>query len=99
MTIPTKTYKHSAASAALFFKNKDDYGTIHQAIRVEIPEIGKEFTDNAYIGKGAFSFTYVQLRYFMVFCFGIMKIPTASSTTMQSPTSGEMSRPKFSKSL
>jgi hypothetical protein len=51
MTIPTKTYKHSAASAALFFKNKDDYGDIHQALRVEVPEIGKEFTDNAYIGK------------------------------------------------
>ncbi|KAI9433535.1 hypothetical protein H4582DRAFT_986568 [Lactarius indigo] len=48
---PTKQYKHATASAALFFKNTTDYGTVHRALRVEIPEIGKEFTDNAYIGK------------------------------------------------
>jgi hypothetical protein len=55
MTIPSRTYKHSTASSALFFKNT--YGLVHQALRVEVPEIGKEFTDNAYIGRGAFSFT------------------------------------------
>ena len=57
MLIPTKKYKHSTASAALFFKNKDDYGMVHQALRVEVPEIGKEFTDTAYIGKGTYFFT------------------------------------------
>ncbi|KAH9172990.1 hypothetical protein EDB89DRAFT_1962079 [Lactarius sanguifluus] len=48
---PTKSYKHTTASSALFFKNTTNYGTVHRALRVEVPEIGKEFTDNAYIGK------------------------------------------------
>jgi len=50
MSIPTRSYNYSTASAALFFKNIDPQGSTHQALRVEIPEIGKEFTDNAYIG-------------------------------------------------
>jgi len=45
------TYNHSTAAAALFFKNTDSSGGVHQALRVEVPEIGKEFTDNAYIGR------------------------------------------------
>ncbi|KAH9056717.1 hypothetical protein EDB87DRAFT_1187335 [Lactarius vividus] len=48
---PTRPYKHTTASSALFFKNTTNYGSVHRALRVEIPEIGKEFTDNAYIGK------------------------------------------------
>ena len=51
---PSKSYAHSTAAEALFFKNTV-HGTVHQAIRVEVPELGVEFTDNAYIGKGTFS--------------------------------------------
>ena len=56
MPNPTRTYNHSTGAAALFFKNIVN-NTVHQALRVEVPEIGKEFTDTAYIGKGTFSFT------------------------------------------
>ena len=63
MTIPSRTYKHSTASAALFFKTTDLYNVVYHALRVEVPEIGKEFTDNAYIGTGALSFSYIQWRY------------------------------------
>jgi hypothetical protein len=52
MTIPTKNYNHSTPAAALFFRNKEYFNnTIHQAIRVEVPELGKEFSDGEYIGK------------------------------------------------
>ena len=50
---PSRTYNHSTAAEALFFKNTVN-GSVHKAIRVEVPEIGVEFTDNAYIGKGTF---------------------------------------------
>jgi hypothetical protein len=42
-------YKYNVPAAALFFSNN------HKALRVEVPDIGKEFTDSAYIGKGASS--------------------------------------------
>jgi len=50
MASPTKTYNHSTAASALFFRNVDNYNRVHQALRVEVPGIGKEFTDNAEIG-------------------------------------------------
>ena len=50
---PLRAYNHSTAAEALFFKNTVN-GTVHQAVRVEVPEIGVEFIDNAYIGKGTF---------------------------------------------
>ena len=56
MPNPTRSYNHATSAAALFFKNTVG-NTVHQALRVEVPEIGKEFTDSAYIGKGPFSFT------------------------------------------
>lgn len=59
---PSKKYKHQTAAEALLFKNIVD-GYVHQAIRVEVPELGVEYTDNAYIGKGSFAFNLVQLRY------------------------------------
>lgn len=59
MTIPTKTYNHSTAASALFFKNTDAKKVVHQALRVEVPEIGKEFSDNAYIGTGMTSFGWI----------------------------------------
>lgn len=45
-----KAYKHNVPAEALFFKGKGG-----QALRLEVPDLGKEFTDNAYIGKGALS--------------------------------------------
>ena len=60
MIIPTKKYNHFAPAQALFFKNKELLSDeIHQAIRLEVPELGKEFSDGDYIGKGAFSFTWI----------------------------------------
>jgi hypothetical protein len=47
---PSRSYNHETAAEALFFKNTVN-GTVHQAIRVEVPELGIEYTDNAYIGK------------------------------------------------
>jgi hypothetical protein len=54
---PSRSYNHETAAEALFFKNTVN-GTVHQAIRVEVPELGIEYTDNAYIGKGVFSSDY-----------------------------------------
>lgn len=64
---PTRTYNHSTAASALFFKSginlpwfrHRNWGVgpvrlVRHALRVEIPALGKEFTDNAYIGTGAF---------------------------------------------
>jgi hypothetical protein len=48
---PSRSYNHETAAEALFFKNTTVNGSVHQAIRVEVPELGIEFTDNAYIGK------------------------------------------------
>ena len=62
MTIPTKTYTHSTAASALFFKNTDKNKVVHQALRVEVPEIGKEFSDNAYIGTGMKLSSSLELR-------------------------------------
>lgn len=42
-------YKHQCPAEALFFSNGN-----HKALRLEVPDLGKEFTDNAYIGKGVF---------------------------------------------
>ncbi|KAI9448764.1 hypothetical protein BJY52DRAFT_1310530 [Lactarius psammicola] len=50
MPNPTRSYNHATSAAALFFKNTVN-NNVHQALRVEVPEIGKEFTDSAYIGK------------------------------------------------
>jgi hypothetical protein len=47
---PSRSYNHETAAEALFFKNTVN-GSVHQAIRVEVPELGIEYTDNAYIGK------------------------------------------------
>jgi hypothetical protein len=46
---PSRSYNHETAAEALFFKNTVN-GTVHQAVRVEVPELGVEYTDNAYIG-------------------------------------------------
>ena len=54
---PSRSYNHETSAEALFFKNIVN-GSVHQAIRVEVPELGIEFTDNAYIGKGEFSSDY-----------------------------------------
>ena len=43
-------YNHQVPAAALFIN------TGHKALRLECPEIGKEFSDNVYIGKGGRSF-------------------------------------------
>ncbi|KAF8262613.1 hypothetical protein EI94DRAFT_1808505 [Lactarius quietus] len=51
MSQPSRSYSHETAAEALFFKNTTASGTVHQAIRVEVPELGLEYTDNAYIGK------------------------------------------------
>jgi len=45
-------YKYNVPAAALFFSNN------HKALRVEVPDIGKEFTDSAYIGKDPEGFIY-----------------------------------------
>ena len=44
-----KKYTYNVPAAALFFSSA------HKALRVEVPDIGKEFTDSAYIGKGGSS--------------------------------------------
>jgi hypothetical protein len=41
-----KQYKNEANGEALFFSAK------YKALRLEVPEIGKEFSDCCYIGKG-----------------------------------------------
>jgi hypothetical protein len=82
---PSRSYNHETAAEALFFKNTVN-GTVHQAIRVEVPELGIEYTDNAYIGKGVFSSNYMRLRYLMVFFFGFMKTLKAYSTMMEPQT-------------
>jgi hypothetical protein len=46
-------------AAALFFSNVQK-GI--KALRVEVPDIGKEFTDSAYIGKGASSRIIIRTR-------------------------------------
>ena len=43
-------YNHQVPAEALFINAG------HKALRLECPEIGKEFTDNVYIGKGGRSF-------------------------------------------
>ena len=94
---PVGTYKHSTAGEALLFKNVVN-GYVHQAVRVEIPELGVEYTDNAYIGKGSFTSDLMKLRYLMLFfCFGIVKIPKVYSTTKKLRICLEMPRPRFSK--
>lgn len=50
MAKPSRSYNHETSAEALFFKNTVN-NTVHQAIRLEVPELGLEFTDNAYIGK------------------------------------------------
>jgi len=50
MAQPSRSYSHQTSAEALFFKNTVN-NTVHQAIRVEVPELGIEYTDNAYIGK------------------------------------------------
>ena len=55
---PSRSYNHETAAEALFFRNVVN-GSVHQAIRVEVPDLGLEFTDNAYIGKGAFSLCFL----------------------------------------
>ncbi|KIM76190.1 hypothetical protein PILCRDRAFT_826551 [Piloderma croceum F 1598] len=47
-----KKYTYNVPAAALFFSNA------HKALRVEVPDIGKEFTDSAYIGKDPEGFIY-----------------------------------------
>jgi hypothetical protein len=46
-------YDKLVPAEALFFKNGHN-----KALRVEAQTLGKEFTDGAYIGKGASSRTY-----------------------------------------
>ena len=43
-------YTHQVPAEALFINAG------HKALRLECPEIGKEFTDHVYIGKGGHSF-------------------------------------------
>lgn len=42
-----KTYTYNVSAQALFFHALD------KALRLEVPEIGREFTDGLYIGTGA----------------------------------------------
>ena len=44
------SYAHQVPAQALFINAG------HKALRLECPEIGKEFSDNVYIGKGGRSF-------------------------------------------
>lgn len=46
----SRSYSHETPGEALLFKNIIN-DTTNQAIRLELPEIGMEYTDNAYIGK------------------------------------------------
>ena len=82
---PTRSYKHETAAEALFFRNVVN-GTVHQAIRVEVPDLGIEFTDNAYIGKGDFFSALIICNSINGVLFGILKIPKVSSTTMRPQT-------------
>ena len=45
------SYAHQVPAQALFINAG------HKALRLECPEIGKEFTDHVYIGKGDHFFT------------------------------------------
>ena len=47
-----RTYLHNVPAEALFFSNASNGS---KALRLEVAEIGKEFTDNVDIGKGASS--------------------------------------------
>jgi len=56
---PSKTYNYSTPASALFFKTGalawfprwNPRYTVRHALRVVIPELGKEYTDNNYIGE------------------------------------------------
>ena len=51
MAQPSRSYSHQTSGEALFFKNIVN-NNVHQAVRLEVPELGIEYTDNAWIGKG-----------------------------------------------
>jgi hypothetical protein len=56
MTTPAtleEKYDEAVSAEALFFNNGRN-----KALRVEAPTLNKEFTDGAYIGRGASSHTY-----------------------------------------
>ncbi|KAG8947164.1 hypothetical protein FRC00_009262, partial [Tulasnella sp. 408] len=53
-----KDYKHNVPAEALFFNVNG-----RKALRLEVPEIGKEFTDGLYIGKdpeGTFYYSNIE---------------------------------------
>jgi hypothetical protein len=67
-------YDKSTGAEALFFANGHN-----KALRVEAHTLHVEFTDGAYIGRGASSRTDTDA--FAIVCFSIVKIPKVSSTT------------------
>jgi hypothetical protein len=63
-----KYSKYVDAEALIFAYDKPPHP--HKALRIEAQSLGKEFTDDAYIGTGASSRTYTDtFTMVMGFCF------------------------------
>lgn len=82
-----RQYKHNVPAEALFFNVNG-----RKALRLEVPEIGKEFTDGLYIGKGALFYPH-DMMFAYSGGFDTVKILRAPFTTTTSTvlTQGEPS--------
>ena len=74
-------YGNQTSAEALFFHSSlHDYV---KGLRVLLPDLGLEFSDNSYIGTGAFLTDLRRPDYLSILCyFDIVKIPPVFSTTM-----------------
>ena len=78
-----KKYGNQTPAEALFF-HSTLYNYI-KGLRILLPEEGLEFTDNSYIGTGAFLIDPRRPGYLSILCyFDIVKIPPVFSTSTTS---------------
>src|SRR6266550_7225445 len=74
-------YSYQKSAEALFFRSSIHHNV--KALRVLVPDLKIEFSDNNYIGTGAFLFDLGGPDCSLMLCYlNIVKILAVSSTTM-----------------